>query len=276
MKKLKKVRIKHLRSDEWGDFDCVNFAFCSKDSKQASNFHLCRENLVNEVFNFYNKNPYTQDINPRKMKLLVQRYFGDDRDYSEDELDQYKEDFKNFQKETERWMRRGLKLINHFEKIAKWQPTELYEASHKTLGEIGISMYLFVGPGKWMRSPHMISLFAFLIRIGSFKEWDSLKSQKSFEEISKRLIKRNRDPEIYYEEADYDTSVHLKDIHEKITTLVKNFDKLFGKKPSRHFFTTAIPNPKSRYGEGISRLCRGNASDEETNKAFRRLLEENK
>ena len=275
MKKLKKIKIKHLYSNAL-DLDGPDFAFCSRDLKQASNFHLCRENLINEMFGFYNKSPYTKNVTPRKMKLLVQMYSEDPDYYAENEFDVYEEDLRKFKKKVERCMRRSLKLINFFERIAKWQQhTKLYEAIHKRLDDRGIVMYLFAGPGKWMRSPHMISLFTFLIRMGNFKEWDSLRSLKDFEKISKKLIKQNKYPEISYEESWPDINEHLRDIYAKIPILMKNWNRLFGKKPSRYFFTEAIPNVKSRYGEGISRLCRGCAGDKETNEAFQKILKEN-
>jgi hypothetical protein len=79
----------------------------------------------------------------------------------------------------------GLKIIRCFEKVAGVKPSVL-----KTINTDGSSykaIYMFIGDGMWMKSPFMVSLYTFLIRLGdkmlSFETEDEL--LKSLETLAK-------------------------------------------------------------------------------------------
>lgn len=263
MKELEKRKVK-LKGEVVQIGFRLNMAFCSPNFEQTTVFDFCRENVINKVFSFYGrKKVYSKgnNISTRKMKLLVAKRTSAMNP-------------KRFVNDTNECMFNGLRLINHFEKIAKWRPTKLYAVDSDCLDRShGVVAYLFVGSGKWMRSPHMVSLYMLLIRLGKRKEWVQLKSRNSFFEISEGLIKLFR-KSWTYSSIFYDVTTHLNVTYKKIPVIMENFDKLFYKRSARHSFTKAITLTKLQYGEGITRLCSGVSADKEIEGRLLQIMRE--
>jgi hypothetical protein len=112
-----------------------------------------RATIINKTFSIYGFN-FNPNSNPmldlNTMRMLV-----------------YKSDLKSVDKiEFENKMFFGLNLLNHYEEIMKIDFSVLYSAKKDYYDR---PVYLFVGDGEWMRSPFLISLYTFLIRLGDKK-----------------------------------------------------------------------------------------------------------
>jgi len=281
MGKLKKVKIKEITSSKEtllvSDEDyslSPLFALCSASRRQATEFTACRESLTVDIYNRlmtvnspYRSSKKNNKIDTRKMRLLTILPWDGYQEFAC--LDkEYDKGLAKARGNADRVMLTGLKLVNHFEKIAKWPLTQLYRASYEHL-PTHVFIYLMIGTGRWMRSPHMVSLFALLTRLGRFREFEKFRNHKKFLEICEDLI-ANRDDggdgyydEYYVEEVEdmLEDIYHLKTIYRKIEMIVKNFRYLFGNRTAQYSFSAkAIPR-KLIYGEGISRLCDKSSGD---------------
>ena len=130
-------------------------------SKQCHPWTKCRDflpdavraTIVNKAFSIYGFN-FDPDNNPmldlNSMRMLV-----------------YKSNLKSVDGvEFEDKMFFGLSLLNHYEKIMEISPSILYRTKEDYKNK---SVYLFIGNHEWMRSPFLISLYTFLIRLGDKK-----------------------------------------------------------------------------------------------------------
>ena len=283
MAKLKTIKLAELTGSidmlSGADEDEVStpsFAFCSATRRQASKFHYCRENLVCEIADFFRSSPYRQKqknrIDVRKMRLLVLAPWYNHHCHAYYNK-KYEKALKEEREKTERSMQIGLKLVNHFEKMAKWPLTQLYRATYRYLPEYSF-MYLFIGSSRWMRSPHMVSLFVLLVRLGRIRDFEKFRSHQKLTEICKDLSEEFCDYG-YNGDEDYDDEVvedisHLRLIYDKIEIVMKHFNYLFGVRTSKHSFTKAV-SKKLMFGEGIGRLCGKSSADRIVAQKFKAL-----
>jgi hypothetical protein len=145
-----------------------HFAFVSspkEGSKQCHKLVKCRDFLHDAVrakhqgnscsiFSFnYNANT-DPAIDMRRMRMLVQK------------PDLKPEEAKDFEEK----MRNGLKLLNHYEKMAKVSLSKLYKVKAKDKNDrVKKEAWLFIGPVFWMKSPYLTSMYTYLIRLGDKK-----------------------------------------------------------------------------------------------------------
>lgn len=159
----------------------IQFAFLTSPedgSKQCHQFVLCRDFLHDAVRAEIQKNSagiygfhYAHGKNPpidlHKMRMLVT-----------------KKAMKGAETETfERRMKHGLKLLNHYEKLAKWPRSTL----EKVKDEKRPNIWLFIGPKQWMRSPYLVSMYTFLIRLGD--KYETIANFKTTKELVTSLKK---------------------------------------------------------------------------------------
>ena len=185
------------------------FAFLSPDGKQCYSFVKCRDflhdiaraSLTEKPISIY-RCTYNGKTDPKvnfeQMNMLVRVCLANDKNVGDyDELMNY-----------------ALRLINHYEHMAG-------EKTSSTVARLETSkkgmMWLFTGPKFWMSSPFFISLFSFLIRMGSkkldFKDEDSL--HKEFKRILGTI-------------EDNDTG-YLRSIHARLNELMKKPELVRGK-----------------------------------------------
>lgn len=119
----------------------------------------------------------------------------------------------------------ALELLNHFERQAKSSLSRLQEVDPTDSGKECVVM--FVGPGMWVQSPFMVSLYTYLIRLGDkqikFKGAQDL--QKKFQEVLENFKKNNK--------SDNDVS-YLTELWNKLHIIVKNRKTLFPMKNGVH------------------------------------------
>lgn len=252
-------------------FPSVSFAFCSSPAKgtgQACQFRECREGIMSFLIDFHKGSPYTKkyliDIKKTRI-LLLSRLTGDFHNYA-NEGNTRKKRRDGFNS----WVRQSLHMINYFERLAHWPLSKLAKVDHN-LGDM-TDIYLFVGSNRWIRSPHMLSLYLLLIRLGRNKEYKGFRSHKKFISVSEKLIKKVN-PSRYYDIASkmYDCK-HLAKVYKKIRIIMKNFDSLFSRS-AKYSFTAAIKGPGLPHMEGITKLAIGETNDHELYHKLNELCE---
>lgn len=238
----------------------IQFAFMSapkEGSAQCHPFVLCRDFLHDagrcawlktncNIYGFkfrYNKNPKL-DLKRTRMLVTKKTLKKDD-------------EIANFHKR----MITALNLLNHYEKMAGWTKTKLYRVKDDVQ-----KAWLFNGTGMWMKSPFLISMYSFLIRLGD--KFDTLTGFKNNSDLKKRfktvsrLENKGRDNDIGYIAYSWD----------KMDKIIKNYNELFfaGGRPDVVFSTkeTGIFHDYS----GILSLCRNQTPSDALNKLTKELF----
>ncbi|RLD63283.1 MAG: hypothetical protein DRI84_09880 [Bacteroidetes bacterium] len=157
----------------------------------------------------------------------------------------------------------SLALINHFEKQAKVSLTKVHKVDTKGSGKEVV--FLFTGPAMWVRSPFLVSMYTFLIRLGDkqikFKDANSLK--KELKELNTKYTKG----ELLDNDAKY-----LGCLWDKLHIIIKNRAKLFTKKNKIHDIYSddiSINNFHNRCG--IHSLAMGTTPNNELNKHIKEI-----
>jgi hypothetical protein len=104
---------------------------------------ICRETMISYIIAQLSKNPQKRTIN---MLIIISKEYRDNLD-------------------------KGVKLINHYEKLLKWNKTLIYDVNK--ISKIGkneerynkYSFVLVVIPNKWLYSPQLISLYLMFLKI---------------------------------------------------------------------------------------------------------------
>ncbi len=240
----------------------MQFAFLSapKDgSEQCHPFVLCRDFLHDAVrcmlqknscsiygFRYeYGKNP---PIDLKKIRMLV----------TKKTLEESAEIFQGK-------MKTGLSLINHYESIAGWRKSKLVKI--KDTGKPNV--WLFVGPVGWLKSPFLISMYTFLIRLG-----DKHEVLSNFE-TTEELIEKFKEVEKLPRASNDNDLVYIKDCLNKMHLIIKNYKSLLlvddskGEDPIYSDSKIGISAFHDRCG--IWSLCKGNCPNKELNEKIKIL-----
>jgi hypothetical protein len=199
------------------------------------------------IYGFNFKPASNPPIDLKRMRMLVTK--GSFR--SEDEMTIFKAKIAA-----------ALVLINHFERQAKSSLSMVQEVDATGSGKRLV--FMFTGPGMWVKSPFLISMYTFLIRLGDkelkFKNAKDLKSQ--FKGLHKVV---ERDNDVAYLDRTWD----------KLHPIIKNRKILFNMKDGVHdiFFKDISINQFHDYG-GIVSLAKGQARDPEINEKLEEILAE--
>ena len=212
-----------------------------------------RATITNKTFSIYgfNFNPKNNPvIDLDTMRMLV-----------------YKSDLKLADKiEFEDKMFFGINLLNHYEQIMKINFSILYR-TEKDYNDKPV--YLFIGNGEWMRSPFLISLYTFLIRLGDKKI--VFKNDQELLDKYKILIKEHDSGKIYDNDIGYLKSMwnmfHLiLENRELLTYSNKTIDPIFR--------DSLIGNSSFHNRTGIRSLSQATTPIQERNEAIKKLREE--
>ena len=132
-------------------------------------------------------------------------------------------------------------------------------------------MWLFTGPGNWVRSPFLVSMYTFLIRLGD--KCEVMSDFSTTEDLIKRFGAIGR---LSAKNGDNDVS-YIKSCADKMHLLVKNADILFFNNGTSEvdpiFERDDVSLSSFHNGCGIWSLCRSSSPDEELNRKVRGLKE---
>lgn len=208
-----------------------------------------RAQITGDAFNIYNfkfskRNP---PIDLTKMRMLVSKERLDDKNIP---------DFKNK-------IAAALKLLNHYERLGGMPLTRVEEVDLEKPEKYKL-IYMFTGSSEWMKSPILISMYSFLIRLGD-KEI-SFKTHKELLEKFKALTSGpGQDNDIRYLKSSWN---YMKDI-------VVNRANLFKAKDRKGFhdvFYKEIRKESFHDRMGLRALGLKTTADNELNERMRKLV----
>lgn len=244
----------------------VMFSFLSapKDgNKQCHEWIKCRDylhdavrttltNNTSSIYGFRFEKGKNPDIDIRKMRMLVTR----------DGLatNAKKTEFRNK-------MKAGLLLLQHFEKYAGVALSTMKEVDSRDTDKQLV--FLFTGSAIWVKAPSLVSMYTFLIRLGT-KEF-KYKNAPQLKKVMKTAVddfKANKKPYA----ADNDVS-YLVVMWQHLHTVMKERNNIFVKKDGfddSYFQNTGIHNFHN-YG-GILSLIKGCSPNSNLNQRVNKIL----
>lgn len=185
------------------------------------------------------KNPII-DLN--KMRMMVTKLFSKDAD-----IPKFRQKIKS-----------SLELLNHFESMAGVMKSKVIKVD-STGQNIYKSIFLFTSSVMWMRSPFLISMYSFLIRLGD-KELQFTNDAELKTEF-KKLVEYQSSGKIQDNDANY-----LFNSWNKLDLIIKNRSKLFPIKNKVHdFYWKDYTMNQFHYYTGLNSLTKGITPDEKLN-----------
>jgi len=199
----------------------------------------CRETLINSIETHAFHKKKTIRINRAKFEVLV--LFMTDRN----------KDIDKRHVNIRRYVKRGLKIINHFESQVSWPLTRVQEVVSPRGKEAHLIFMLSASP-RWMRNSFLISTYLLMFRAGRSPHIDKWKTHDGLMQKLKT----------YPGGQDGST---IRNTHDKWGILLKYRDKLNGNRLVKdNFDVKKVCRGTGNYAigvEGISRLCAGTTKD---------------
>ena len=261
MKKILKLEFGDDESKEWmkrATYSSDYFEFAGvngpdKDKVITLDYDTesCREALC-EDFRDSEENGYPK-IAKDKMRLIV---------YTRGPINSTKQRRKDFYDKTERRVACGVKILNVFEREVGWPLTRMYKLK-ADLPNRNVFFYV-VGNYRWVKSPHLISLFTLLIRLGK-SEITGFRSYNT-------LVEKLTDPR----GGGGSDKNFFRKYHERWLLILQNYNQLFGKRSLEDLYAPAETYGNGYFNDGINSLCDCDTLDVKLRKAFSKLLESKK
>lgn len=162
----------------------------------------------------------------------------------------------------------SLKLLNHFEKMANVVKTRVTQVNTADQSKYK-TIFLFVGPSMWLKSPFLVSMFSFLIRLG-----DKEIKFENHSELEKKL-KHIADDHSAGKIMDNDAS-YLKNSWNKLELVIKNRSKIFHTKNRVHdVYLRDYSISEFHNQSGLNSLVKCKTMDTELNTNMQKLIEKN-
>ena len=231
------------------------FAYCSKITdnrvEQLSGFCGCREDLAGCLFH-----DTRGKIHINRSRYIV-RHITSDTNTTVSE--------KWFNRATEA----GLGIVNIMEARHGWPLTKMLDAESSVFelkascGSSAKRLTTFrkvlLGSNKWVRSPHMISLYILLLRLGTRNKFSSIKNYKKFAKVCGKCGS-----------GQIGDMGHVARTFKFWDLIMANFDKVFAGLRTRDNFTKAryYSDYAGYYNEGVSKLCNFQCSHKAINSRF--------
>jgi len=254
MKKQKELKLlEYNKQANWSVYPHVGFmfAFCGsitgkREVPQLTSFEGCRESLICRVFD---RKAYK--IPTSRMRCLIRTIVATDNAAKGYEL---------FDKQTNA----GLRILNIMEKHNGWPLTKMHNVETITAKGQGsqqnrrVFIKMLEGSSKWLKSPHMISLFFLLVRLPTrHSRFIEIKNYKQLMGACKLFAGRSNNGDRY----------SVRNTIGFWNPLMSNFGKMFRGMPLDNNFN------KRNYGqfyhqEGILTLCSFNSTNKKIGKRF--------
>jgi len=268
---MKPLKVDWLQQDSLNEIyqkTGYHFAFMTspKDGdKQACSWVKCRDFLQDAVaaytaksscsiFGFRYKHGQHPPLDMSRTRMLVKK--------AQLNKSSAKTDVDRFRKE----LKAGQALVNHYERLAGVSLSTMRKVS-----DASVHVWRFRGPGFWMRSPFLISMYSFLIRIG-----DKVDIVDGFKDTPDLIKKLKKVSQMGHVGGDHDIN-YLGDCHDKMHLFIENLDDLiFGKGKLKLDKNYKHPTNSLHNYCGVHSLCRHVTPDETLNKKLKKLHQEAK
>lgn len=150
----------------------------------------------------------------------------------------------------------SVNAVNILEKKHKWRLTRLYPLINKA--DPKIFMAMVVGSNKWIRSPHMQSMYCLIIRGARTAPFQGIKTYDDLMSACKQHIKEG-----------LFNSGHIENSYKCWDTIMGNFEKLFyNLSMVKNYDTNTYGD--SVYHEGVSRLVMERTLHKELKRRFQK------
>jgi hypothetical protein len=223
----------------------------------SGQLHHCRELVANEIRRaFLSFGIDKSNIDCKKACLLSTHYEGAS----------YKTKAKH--KQHKEYILKCLRFLNIFEKNSKWPLTQMYEIDYRPKEHY--SIYLIIGDKRWLRSPHILSLWLLLMRVGrniNDENFELVETSKGSTSTVLKALKQSseQDNSISSTEMGF-----IKQALPYTYLILQHHTELFKGLTTRRNFCIEKNLTGSDYTrEGISKLCSGYTRDK---KLFERLM----
>lgn len=246
----------HIYS-RWALCSCPN---AKGEVKQLSGFDRCRETLCCRIFDAFDNRGHglngnsikKKSIPIDKLRLVVK--IGSNSNYSPTQAKR--------QKIMDKRTKSALHMLHIIEKEHKWGLTKAYPIKPYSYGD---KIYMVVASKKWMRSPHMVSLFTLIFRISGDQAFQasSFMRLRSYKAIMRCLKEFGRNND-YSDKFKVHTSLKYWD------PLLRNYNKMFRGYPMKDTFNRS--NYISHSQEGINRLCANACTNSKLQERFNEVV----
>lgn len=203
--------------------------------KPLGEYYTCRESLAQYARDCFNKEEKTNDINFNNMSIGILK-FGTSSDVK---------------------LERAHNILNLVEEHYGWVKTKMWFVDktqcYKPASASSVDTYAmayFKGSRKWLKSSHMISLFALILRVGMRRNFVNV---TTFEDFKKKILQsRSSENDIRWMR----NAIHSMDI------ILGQYKKLFRDMPTKRMYDTNVLNESyTAYSEGINLLCTRKTND---------------
>lgn len=155
----------------------------------------------------------------------------------------------------------GLVLLNYYEKMMK---IELSMLCRTKTDYKKTPVYLFTGASDWMKSPFLVSLYTFLIRLGD--KQIKFEHEDDLIEKYKILIEKYNSGKLHDNDVGY-----LRTLYTPLHLILKNIE-LLSKQLNTVFSNKDIDNGSFHNSTGITSLVNGNTPVPEINELIKKYL----
>jgi hypothetical protein len=235
-----------------------NFAWVSKAEngmrKQVTGFMTCRESFIDCLRKQIESGKVTVPKN--RVTFLVARAVS----FSCTKLTK-----ERFQKRFFEDMKRAVKIANVLEAHVGWTRTRMF-ATNGTPARRNAAAYLITGPAKWMRSPHLLSLYALIMRMGRFEAYDNVNTLEGFIQITEKIIDKKLGGQTLSGDRSWmaQTKTAWLPLMENINVVYKGFTL-------QRSYSRKYLKGDSGFSEGIWRLAKNRTCDLEVRKRWKDL-----
>ncbi len=242
------------------DHTFIKWALCSHPAKgkvkQLSRFDTCREILCCRIFDVISRTT-KRTIPTDKLRLVVKIASS-----SGDSQTQ-----RGYQKTMDKWTKAATHMLNIIEKEHKWVLTKAYPIKPYSHGD---KIYMLVASKKWMRSPHMLSLFTLIFRINTHRGMRSSTTNrlKLYKSIMKHIKKFSVEGVVVGDKSRVNTTIEYWD------PLLRNYNKMFKGFPMKDVFNRY--SYRHHAEEGINGLCSNRCTSHKLQERFNEVVKNQK
>lgn len=227
------MKFAFLSAPKDGNKQCHKFVLCRDFLNDAVKYTITKKEVAVYGFKYNKDNP---PVDLTKMRMLVTKT-------SED-------------KELPAKMLTSLKLLHIFETRMGLVKSSLF----KVKGDQPV--WLFVGSGTWVKSPFLVSLYTFLIRLGDKLAFlEDVTSENVMEKL--KVIK---------EKCEDNDAGYLNSFLDKIDMILAGYKSLLlGTSRFDKIYSAELPIVSFHNGSGIKSLCDASTPSKELNDKVKEL-----
>jgi len=239
----------------------IRWCWCSKPDKDKNirstgTWSNCRETVANDIKRDVKSHKKHFNLDMRTARILCG--FSIAKTATEETYNKTKKSFMAK-------MQRAVNFINILEERHGWGLTKLHEVdpsndklegkkhpwSKTLLVPAPNILCMFTGSQKWLRSPHMVSLWLLILRTAGHKY---LWNPKTYEALEKKVAN-------YLEKTKSSDASYVRASYPYWDAIMGNYTKLFKGFPVSRNFTPKAWCGNDINNEGIYKLCKGTTAD---------------